>query len=196
MSREVFRYDVPERFVAGTVGQPGQRTFFLQASSAGRVTSVALEKEQMALLAERLDALLDEVSRRTAGRAPVPAVAPNELDDTAPLDTPIFEEFRVGSMTLAWDLDTQTVLVEAQARTEADEEDDDTTPAEEVEPLSDSDEGPPVLRVRMTGAMARAFAKRAQAVIAAGRPPCPFCGLALSPDGHLCPRQNGQRPSV
>ena len=201
MPREVFRYDVPERFVAGTVGQPGQRTFFLQASSGGRVTSVALEKEQVALLAERLDALLDEVSRRSGGTAPVPPSALQDLEDSAPLDTPILEEFRVGTMTLAWDVDTETVVVEAQARTEADEEaaesdepaEDET---EEVEALSDSDEGPPVLRVRMTAAMARAFAKRAQAVVAAGRPPCPFCGLPLSAEGHICPRQNGQRPSV
>lgn len=190
MPREVFRYDAPERFVAGTVGQPGQRTFFLQASGAGRITSVALEKEQVSLLAERLDALLDEIGRRTGAAAAEPAAA--ELEDTAPLDLPIFEEFRVGTMALAWDTDTQTVVVEAQAQTvEADEE--ETTDAE---PLSDSDEGPPVLRVRMTPAMARAFAKRAQAVVSAGRPPCPFCGLPLSPEGHLCPRQNGQRPSV
>ena len=201
MPREVFRYEVPERFVAGTVGEPGQRTFFLQASSGGRVTSVALEKEQVALLAERLDALLDEVSRRSGGTAPVPPTAPQDLEDSAPLDTPILEEFRVGTMTLAWDVDTETVVVEAQARTDAEESEEDTgeEPAEEpaeVEQLSDSDEGPPVLRVRMTAAMARAFAKRAQAVVAAGRPPCPFCGLPLSAEGHICPRQNGQRPSV
>jgi len=198
----VFRYDVPERFVAGTVGQPGQRTFFLQASSGGRVTSVALEKEQVALLAERLDALLDEVTRRTGGTAPVPVSAPQDLEDSAPLDTPIFEEFRVGTMTLAWDMDTETVVIEAQARTDADEseaaDEDGAEEAEEaeVEPLSDSEEGPPLLRVRMTAAMARAFAKRAQAVVAAGRPPCPFCGLPLNAEGHICPRQNGQRPSV
>lgn len=202
MPREVFRYDVPERFVAGTVGQPGQRTFFLQASGGGRVTSVALEKEQVALLAERLDALLDEVTRRSGGAAPVPSNAPKDLEDSAPLDTPIFEEFRVGTMTLAWDVDTETVVIEAQARTEAEEseeaEDEEAELDEEVEveALSDSDEGPPVLRVRMTAAMARAFAKRAQAVVAAGRPPCPFCGLPLSAEGHICPRQNGQRPSV
>ncbi|HEX2499584.1 MAG TPA: DUF3090 domain-containing protein [Actinomycetes bacterium] len=207
MPREVFRYDVPERFVAGTVGQPGQRTFFLQASSGGRVTSVALEKEQVALLAERLDALLDEVSRRSGGAAPVPASAPQDHEDSAPLDTPILEEFRVGTMTLAWEVDTETVVIEAQARTEAEESGEETAAEQtedetaedetaEVEALSDSDEGPPVLRVRMTAAMARAFAKRAQAVVAAGRPPCPFCGLPLSAEGHICPRQNGQRPSV
>ena len=64
MPRQVFDYDPPDRFVAGTVGEPGQRTFFLQARGGGRVTSVALEKQQVAVLAERVDELLDEVLRR------------------------------------------------------------------------------------------------------------------------------------
>ena len=76
MPRQVFFYDPPERFVAGTVGQPGQRTFFLQATRAGRITSVALEKKQVALLAERIDELLDEVLRRSGGSAPVPPSPP------------------------------------------------------------------------------------------------------------------------
>ena len=63
----VYSYDPPERFVAGTVGQPGERTFYLQATVGTRVTSVALEKGQVSQLAERLDELLDEVARRTAG---------------------------------------------------------------------------------------------------------------------------------
>src|SRR6266851_3697241 len=70
----VYSYDPPDRFVAGTVGQPGMRTFYLQASAGGRVTSVALEKVQVSLLAERLDELLDEVLRRSGGQAGAPAV--------------------------------------------------------------------------------------------------------------------------
>ncbi|MGH3369750.1 MAG: DUF3090 family protein, partial [Nocardioidaceae bacterium] len=54
MAPVIYSYDPPERFVAGTVGEPGQRTFFLQASGKGRVTSVALEKQQVALLAEQV----------------------------------------------------------------------------------------------------------------------------------------------
>jgi uncharacterized repeat protein (TIGR03847 family) len=50
-----------------------------------------------------------------------------------------------------------------------------------------------VMRVSLTGAAARAFAKRAIAVVAAGRPPCPFCGNPLDADGHVCPRANGHR---
>ena len=105
--------------------------------------------------------------------------------DTAPLDVPVEEEFRVGTMALAWDGDAERVVIEAQAVTEEGEDDDP--------PLIDDDDedGPPLLRVRLTGAAARAFAKRALAVVAAGRPPCPFCGRPLDAGGPRLPA--GQR---
>jgi uncharacterized repeat protein (TIGR03847 family) len=178
VSRQVFLYDPPDRFVAGTVGLPGRRTFFLQASSGPRVTSVALEKTQVAALAERMDELLDEVT---------------EVSDTAPLDTPVEEEFRVGTMALAWDGDEQRMIVEAQALVELDADTDEDLAEAEERLLQDEENGPPMLRVRLTGAQARAFAKRALDVVNAGRPPCPLCSLPLDPEGHVCPRQNGYR---
>jgi uncharacterized repeat protein (TIGR03847 family) len=181
--RQIFFYDPPDRFVAGTVGQPGERTFFLQASALGRVTSVALEKTQVAVLAERLEELLDEARRRGGD---IPATAPQELEDVAPLDQPIVEEFRVGTLALAWDGDDNKVVIEAMAVSE-------TEPADDEDILTDSDDGPDVLRVRLDPAAAKAFAKRAARVVAAGRPPCPFCGQPLDPEGHVCPRQNGHR---
>ena len=183
MPRQLFVFDPPDRFVAGTVGQPGDRTFYLQASGGGRTVSVALEKVQVQVLAERLGELLEEVRRRGVGE--VPAVVPVELEDTAPLDAPVEEEFRVGTMGLAWDGDDGRVVVEALAPSDDEEA--------EVEPLSESDEGPDALRVRITAVAARAFVKRAQRVVAAGRPPCPLCALPLDPEGHVCPRQNGHR---
>jgi uncharacterized repeat protein (TIGR03847 family) len=187
MARQVFDYDPPERFVSGTVGEPGSRTFFLQARAGGRITTVALEKAQVSVLAERVEELLDEVVRRSGGKAPVPAIAPADGEDTAPLDAPIEEEFRVGTISLAWDPEQQRVVIECFEAGESDptEEDDDPVAAEQATGC--------VLRVSMTGAVARAFAKRALAVVAAGRPPCPFCGNPLDPDGHLCPRSNGYR---
>ena len=186
MPRQVFDYDPPDRFVAGTVGEPGSRTFFLQARTGTRVTSVALEKAQVAVLAERVDELLDEVVRVSGGTAAVPAVAPVDAEDNDPLDAPIEEEFRVGAMSLAWDPDTGRVVVECFAEgvsVEEDEEDEENE--EELEGA--------VLRVSMTGAVARAFTKRALAVVAAGRPPCPFCNGPLDASGHICPRANGYR---
>jgi uncharacterized repeat protein (TIGR03847 family) len=188
MPRQVFDYDPPDRFVAGTVGQPGSRTFFLQARAGARLTSVALEKAQVSVLAERVDELLDEVVRRSGGQAPVPAVAPAGSEDNDPLDTPIEEEFRVGTMSLAWDGEAERVVIECFA-----EGVDVAEGAEDGEAEEPDEQSGAVLRVSMSGANARAFAKRALAVVAAGRPPCPFCGQPLDAEGHICARANGYR---
>ncbi|MFD0690394.1 DUF3090 domain-containing protein [Actinomadura fibrosa] len=177
----VISYDLPDRFVAGAVGRPGDRAFYLQARSGRRVTSVGLEKFQVTLLAERLEELLDEVLRRSGGEAAVPAVAPSELRDDGPLDQPVEEEFKVGTMALAWDPDGEQVVIEAQEVGEGEDE------AE----VGEDDPAIAVLRVRISAAQARAFAERALKVVAAGRPPCPLCGLPLDTEGHVCPRQNG-----
>jgi uncharacterized repeat protein (TIGR03847 family) len=185
MAGQLYEFDPADRFVAGTVGQPGERTFFLQATSGQRMVSVSLEKVQVAALAEKLEELLDEVRRRQGSDSQVPPVAPPELEDVAPLSTPVEEEFRAGTLALAWDDDTDTVLVEAQS-IEVDEGEGGDA-AETTEFTGD------LLRVRLTPGAARAFVKRALRVVAAGRPPCPLCGNPLDPSGHVCPRQNGHR---
>ncbi|GAA0270872.1 DUF3090 domain-containing protein [Actinomadura nitritigenes] len=177
----VISYDLPERFVAGAVGRPGDRAFYLQARAGRRVTSVGLEKFQVTLLAERLEELLDEVLRRSGGEAHVPAVTPSELRDDGPLEQPVEEEFKVGTMALAWDPDDERVVIEAQEVTEGEED------AE----VGEDDPAIAVLRVRISPAQARAFAERALQLVASGRPPCPLCGLPLDAEGHVCPRQNG-----
>ena len=113
MSRRVYTFDSPDRFVAGTVGEPGGRTFFLQAKKGGEVVSVVLEKTQVAVLAQQLDALLDILADR--GVESVPAEADPETTDDAPLGEPLVEAFRVGAMALAWDGDTDRVVIEAAA---------------------------------------------------------------------------------
>src|SRR4051794_39377240 len=115
MPGQLFDFESPDRFVAGTVGQPGERTFYLQAADGPRLVSVALEKVQVAALAEKLDELLDEVRRRQGADSSVPATAPPELEDVAPLGTPIEEEFRAGTLALAWDDDDAMVIIEAQS---------------------------------------------------------------------------------
>ena len=184
----IHSYDPPERFVAGTVGQPGQRTFFLQARAGTRVTSVALEKQQVSVLATRIDELLDEVMSASegAGTGTVPAVAPLDLEDNDPLEQPIDEEFRAGTMTLSWDPADQRIVLEVFPYNEEAVVSPDQ-PEEEIE----EPEPEEMLLVRLPAGPARAFAKRAQAVVAAGRQPCQFCGNPIDPQGHLCPRANG-----
>jgi uncharacterized repeat protein (TIGR03847 family) len=209
----MFYFDPPDRFVAGTVGEPGQRTFFLQARKASQVVSVVLEKVQVQVLAERLDQLLDELEERGVAEA-TGAVA---TSDTEPLDEPLVEAFRATTLTLGWDADAGLVLVEARAEpleieieaaddddddADDDDDEDDEVVAEIDESLAasilaafeasnDDEDGPDILRVRVTAAAARSFVQRAAQVVASGRPPCPLCGQPLDPQGHICPRKNG-----
>jgi uncharacterized repeat protein (TIGR03847 family) len=189
MPRRRYIFDPPDRFVAGTIGEPGERTFFLQAREGRRVVSVALEKVQVAVLAERLGALLEELGRRGVTElevpdAPEPEASASDVDDST-LDEPLNEAFRAGSLTLGWDGGAGLVLVEARAQ------DEDGEPIDPDEDDDEDDEGPDLLRVRMSAAAARGFVERAARVVAAGRPPCPLCGAPLDPLGHICPRRNG-----
>lgn len=190
----VHRYDPPERFVAGTVGAPGQRTFFLQAREGVRITSVALEKQQVSVLAERLESLLDELMQ-AQGEVLIPAVTPAGAQDSEPLEQPIEEEFRAGTMTLAWDDDAGRIVIEVFPVDESVEVSEPGAPddAEVVELQIEEAEPDELLLVSLPPALARAFCERAQVVVAAGRPPCQFCGNPMDPAGHLCPRANGFR---
>lgn len=191
----VHRFDPPDRFIAGTVGEPGQRTFFLQARSGARVTTVALEKQQVEILGERIDELLDEVLGQGDATTVIPAITPVDLVDNAPLDQPIVEEFRAGTITLSWDVEDERVVievfpvVEVAAPIDADEDDLVDLEIEEPEPEE-------LFVVRLTPVLARVFATRAASVVRAGRPSCQFCGGPVDPSGHLCPRANGYRRTL
>lgn len=181
MNRIIYEYNPVERFVCGTVGEPGERAFFIQARTGTRLTSVSLEKIQAAALGERMGAILKEIRRSN------PLISYPKLDlDSEPLEQPIFEEFRVGVIGLSFATDTELVQVELQCATEVQ--------SEEEELAEDDEEGAPdLLRVSLTLSQADAFVKRTAAVVGAGRLPCPFCGIPIEPSGHLCPRANGYR---
>lgn len=164
--RIVHQFRNPERFIVGTVGQPGERTFFLQAKEGARVVAVSLEKTQVAALAERA---LELIPSNTVG-----------VIDDGPLETPVTEEFRAGVIAIAWDINEQTLMIEAQAQSDDEE-------------IVEGDDGPDVLRVVLEADRAWSFAQRARVVVAAGRQPCPYCSLPLDPSGHICPRANGYR---
>ena len=179
MSRQIHVFRSPERFLAGTIGQPGEREFFLQVVDGRRILSVSCEKQQVAVLADRLGSLITEVARRFGAQADPASVGETDLTLTTPVDA----EFRVGTMGLAWDGEGSQVIVELLA-----------LPEEEVGEdivLEDREDGPDALRVFLSLGAARDFAKHAEQVVAAGRPPCPLCSNPLDPEGHICPRLNG-----
>lgn len=180
MTRQVHVFRSPDRFLAGTIGQPGDREFFLQVAKGRRIFSVSCEKQQVAVLADRLGSLITEVAKRFDVTAPASeGGASGELT----LSTPVDAEFRVGTMGLAWDGEESQVIVELLALS-------DEEVGEDIV-LEDREDGPDALRVFLTLAEASDFARRAELVVSAGRPPCPLCANPLDPEGHICPRLNG-----
>ncbi|AHD19736.1 DUF3090 domain-containing protein [Rhodococcus pyridinivorans] len=178
MARAIHVFRTPDRFIAGTVGEPGDRVFYLQAVHESRVVSVLLEKQQVQILADRMGLLLEEVQRRFG------TVIPDDPEvDVSPLVTPIEAEFRVGTMGLGWDADAGSVVVELLAVTD--------TELDESVVLDDTEEGPDAVRVFLTPVQAREFAARSELVVSAGRAPCPLCGEPIGADGHICVRTNG-----
>ena len=168
----VHEFDWPDRVVIGTVGRPGARTFYLQVRAGARLMSVALEKQQSAIMAEKIDEVLDDLMALEGNPHSVPASTPVELVDNDPLD-PVQEWFRVGAIGLGWDPTTAQVLIDAHPLT-----DDDADPALEADAEA--------VRVRMPVGAARAFARRTREVVDAGRPICSDCGQPIDPDGHDC----------
>jgi uncharacterized repeat protein (TIGR03847 family) len=175
----VHEFAWPDRVVVGTIGVPGERTFYLQVRTGKQIVSIALEKQQSAQLAELIDDVLDRLITLEGNPFSVPTSTPIELVDNDQLE-PVEEQFRTGAMSLGWDPTTAQVVIEAYPLTEADAGEDDAL-------LDDDDaDAPEMLRVRMPVGTARAFAKRTREIVGAGRPICALCGYPIDADGHTC----------
>ncbi|GEA88565.1 DUF3090 domain-containing protein [Cellulomonas cellasea] len=182
----VHEFDWPDRVVVGTVGRPGERTFYLQARDGARSTSVALEKEQSAVLADTIDEMLNRLMAEDGNRVSIPPEAPAELVDNEPLDQPVEEQFRAGALRLGWDPRTAQVVIEAYPVEVVQDED------AVDEPEAEADEPSEMLIVRIPVGTARAFVQRTRRVVRAGRPICPLCGEPVDPDGHVCRLTDGE----
>ncbi len=163
----------PNRCVVGTVGEPGNRLFIIQVSQGNALASVAVEKQQVQVLARRIRAILEQLEG--LGQA---AVSKVQVRDRGPLDAPIEVEFRVGAIGLAWDSGRQAIQLELFSMQLGEESDDDANV---------------LLQLWLTPRRAMEFALRGEEVAAAGRPACPLCAQPLDAGGHICPRSNGYR---
>ncbi len=179
MPTRVHEFAWPDRVVIGTIGVPGARTFYLQVRTSNELVSIALEKQQSAQLAEKIDEILDQLSTLEGNPFSVPSGTPIELVDNDQLEA-VQEQFRAGAMTLGWDPATAQVVIEAYPIMDVDPDDNDESLDEKGVDV------PEMLLVRMPVGTARAFAKRTREVVGAGRPACPLCGYPVDPDGHVC----------
>ncbi|WP_461186898.1 DUF3090 domain-containing protein [Arthrobacter sp. Z4-13] len=179
MPTRVHEFAWPDRVVVGTIGLPGARTFYLQVRAGTQIVSIALEKQQSALLADKIDEILDQLLTVDGNPHSVPTSTPIELVDNDQLEA-VQEQFRTGAMSLGWDPTTAQVVLEAYPITDVDADYNDASPDE------DNADVPEMLMVRMPVGTARAFAQRTREVVGAGRPACPLCGYPVDADGHVC----------
>lgn len=172
-----YEFHQPDRCVAGTVGQPGERAFFIQVRLLNRVLSVAVEKAQVKALSDRLEVVIAELRKSD----PLIVVESTVRDD-APLETPVESEFVVGAISLAWDETLNLITLELFEIEQSEQGEQDQ-----------QGELGKTLEIKLSLGQAQAFVTRSKALINAGRVPCPFCSIPIDPRGHLCPRANGYR---
>ena len=177
-------FDPVDEIAAGAVGVPGQRAFYIQASKDGQTVAVLVEKEQVAILAARIDTLLDEVATQ------FPEVE-NEVDGSDVVGDPV-PLFRALAIGIGFDPVRRMVLLELHERPLADEDDEEgeTPPAVAGEVPGEEGEGW-MARLYLSAGQARAMARHGSAAVLGGRPPCPLCGNPLDAAGHVCPKLNG-----
>lgn len=162
-----------ESFIVGTIGQPGEREFFLQAKFHGGIHSFAIDKLQVSALADRMAMLIGELKAANYRFENVIATT---------LEVPLIPEFQVGVIGIVWLNETEQVLIDLQEITEGDNE-----------LVPDEEDGPALFKIYLNPDIANNFIQLARRVVSAGRAPCPFCGLPINKEGHLCPRANGYR---
>ena len=166
-----FQFESVDAFTSAAVGQPGQRTFYLQVRDGETRITVKCEKQQAASIAEFLRKVMIDL--------PIPSDRP--LSGTLNLVEPVQAVFVLGPIGLGYDRENDRLLVQLEefvptnAEGEADE---------------DAVEDRGHIRLFLQRGQALAFCERTEVVVASGRAPCVFCTRPLDPDGHLCPKMN------
>ncbi len=170
-----FNYDLDpvDRITVGAVGQPGQRTFYLQARARREILSLVLEKEQVGALGTALEQLLENLAEKN------PLLSTTEdliVVTNMDLEEPVEEGFRIGQLGLGYDEGRDLLVIIAQEAGSGEE-------GEELE----------TARFTFSRDQGRAMAHHGSELMARGRPRCPQCGEPMNPEGHLCVKKNGHR---
>ena len=166
---DYYEFDETDAFTTGALGQPGQRTFVIQVRADGSRFTMKCEKQQVAALSQYIRQLL----------ADAPEVRERPMDEMLQLSQPQEVNFTVGTVGIAYDPRNDRMVIQIEELVPFDENE---------EPIMDAE----VTRIRLniTRGQAVAFCDHADEVVAAGSPPCIFCGRPMNIDGHMCPRMN------
>jgi uncharacterized repeat protein (TIGR03847 family) len=167
-----FEFDEVDAFTATAIGEPGSRTFYLQARAGAQRVSVKCEKQQVRAIAQYM--------RRVLSDLPPPENRP--LPSAADARDPGEQSFVLGPIGLGYDRGNDRLLVQLEELIVGDDDEGDELDA----PVSDRSH----IRLYVTRSQAAAFCDHADDLVAAGRPSCMWCGNPIDPDGHPCPRMN------
>ena len=203
MSRS-FELPEAEWATVGAVGEPGHRTFYLQARQESQLLTLKLEKQHVAAIAQFLSEILDDL----------PATDVGELDGTENLVEPVLAEWAVGTLQIAYDstADRIVILAEELGAAEDDEDAGESTGDPDIDPMTlghpsrlgeRGEPGDPMAeadergaaRLGITRASAALIVRVGVELISSGRPACGLCGRPMDPEGHSCPRTNGHKPN-
>ena len=165
-----------ERITADAIGEPGMRTFYLQARAGEQLLTVIVEKEQVELLARSVLELLADDPRET--------VVVEIDDDEQTLEEPVDPRFRAGRLSIGFDDTEDRFLLEIEEFVPELEDDD---------PRSLLVGEPDTVSLWASREQMLALARHGEAVVGRGRPRCQFCGNPMDPEGHVCPATNGHR---
>jgi uncharacterized repeat protein (TIGR03847 family) len=177
--------DPVDKLTAGAIGEPGHRTFYLQARSGPDLVTVLVEKQQVELLAASILEILATVGAETAE-------GPGE--DELALEDPVDPRFRAGRLSIGYEERRDLMLLEIEEQEEEEDEEGGEDDEGSVEP-DEEDLSPDLDRIRLwaTREQMLALSRHSAAVAAQGRPRCQFCGNPMDPEGHICPAMNGHR---
>ena len=175
----------PDVFTADYSGQPGHRAFYLQARSGGDSHTFAVEKQQVALLAEKLSEMLMLVDEDD----PIASLTPQRIPSLEAIYAD--PSWHIGAIGLSYDDEADRVSVDLREVTEEPAGEEAFEAIEEAE--NDERES---ARFLLSRQQVRDFIVHALAVVQEGRPICPLCGLPMDPDGHACPATNGHHPAA
>jgi uncharacterized repeat protein (TIGR03847 family) len=170
-----------QQIVADAVGEPGKRTFFLQARSGGDTVSLVLEKQEVNSLALSVLQLLEDLEGQFPELPPATARG-HKLN----AEEPLRPAFRVGELSIGYDEDDDMIWLVAKAM----------IVGEEGEMVDPDDESVPAVRFVASRGMMRAMSEHALEVVSQGRPSCPLCGRPIDRTGHFCPRSDGHAVPV
>lgn len=166
MANTIVELDPVTHITAGAIGEPGHRTFFIQAIKGPDVVTLLCEKEQVLALAEAVDEMTENLEEEFG----VTRHADLEIDEAAmAIKEPVDPLFRVGAMGLGYDANRDRILLVAQEALAEDEERD-----------------PRETRFFATRAQMQVLSAYAQDVAGKGRPPEQ---VALQAEAYV--RRNG-----